>query len=77
MPDASGAPTTITGPASVKYRLWHAGKYQRLRFTPTRRKVSARYGKPQTFGLPAIARCCASCSFSIAALIMSPLILSV
>ena len=47
----------ITAPSWVKYKLWHAGKIQKFRVTPARRKVSARYGKPPTFGRLATAFC--------------------
>src|SRR5580704_5269568 len=48
--------------------LWHAGRNHWLRVTPARRRISARYGKPPTFGRTAIARLWAACKLSIALL---------
>jgi len=41
-------------------KLWHDGRNQGFRFTPACRKTSARYAKPPTFGLIAIALFCAA-----------------
>jgi hypothetical protein len=76
-PDTNGVPCITTGPCSVRYRLSQAGRNQRLRATPARRRVSPRYGNPPIFGRPAIARCCAACKFSIASLMCIFLIPSV
>src|SRR5215475_5259868 len=48
--------------------LWQDGKLHKLRFTPARRRVSAKYGNPPTLGRPAIARFIAPSNFSIALL---------
>jgi hypothetical protein len=74
VPDAKGAPTVTTGPYSVKNKLWHAGRNHRLRVTPAKRNVSARYGKPPTLGRIAIARWKAASKFSIALLMLLPLL---